>query len=190
MVGLFLRARNRDRVLVTNEEKKGGERWHCDDRPEPSSPQTTGWNDVLFRGFFRLLPEDLPPRVHKGNSRPPIQCALAAIEIALPILLPLSRAKFAEHVPYCGLQPYCFVMVHSCHPTSSAGGRKIVSVLSYASRPPSNPHLGFLIEGPELILGAVYQHPQAFAIAPQVPAHAVFLLFFQKYGAKKLAVPS
>src|SRR5260370_20161247 len=81
------------RVLVTDEEKKGGERWHCDDRPEPSRPRATGWNEVLFPYLFRLLPADLPARVHKGNSRLQIQCTLAAIEIVLLILVPLRRGK-------------------------------------------------------------------------------------------------
>ena len=53
---------------------------------------------------------------------------------------------------------------------------------------PGNADLALLIEGLKLILGAVDQYPQVFAVDPEFPADGIFLLIIQEDCAKKVAV--
>ncbi len=84
---------------------------------------TASGNEVFGELFFLLLPEDFPRGVGKSGERLDVDSAFGTIEIMLFVFIPLDRGEFAEHILYCRLQLYCFVMVHLCHPKGSAGGR-------------------------------------------------------------------
>src|SRR6266478_7002444 len=114
---------NGDRILVGDNEKKRGERGYRHSGLEPTQPASACGNEVFGELACLLLPEDFARGVGKSGERLDVDSAFGAIEIMLFVFIPLDQGEFAEHILYCRLQLYCFVMVHLCHPKGSAGER-------------------------------------------------------------------
>src|SRR6266700_2261762 len=119
----------RDRVLITDDQQKDSEGGDGNNGPEPTEPAAAGWHGVPFYGVLPLGTHHLACGVHKNRSSLEIERAFGAVEAMLFIFVALGLGEFAEHILYSGLQSYRFAMVHLCHPTGSAGGCNIVSLV-------------------------------------------------------------
>src|SRR6266851_8014633 len=114
--GLFTRMRNRDRILIRDNQQQRCEHGYSSNWLEPPTP-TAPCRNKLFRALLSLfLPQDFAGSVREGSERLDVHGAFRAIEIMFFVLLPLDLGEFAEHILYCRLQLYCLVMVHLCHP--------------------------------------------------------------------------
>src|SRR5579863_3051189 len=104
------------------------------------------------------------------------------------VLFSELRRKFAEKIPFRGLEAQSLRMVHRAHPMSSVSPRRNVSCGSPGSCSTAHDSLIFEIEHPELVLRTVEQHPQVVAVHPKRATDVIFILLLQEDGAKQLPV--
>ena len=119
----FPRMRNRDCILISNDQQHRRKRRYRNNRLQPAQPSAT-CGKSFFRELVRLLlAQHFARSIRKSGQCLDVDRALRAIEVVLFVLVPLDLGEFSEHILYCRLQLYSVAMVHLCHPKGSAEGQ-------------------------------------------------------------------